>query len=116
MVIFWKKITIRRWSGSPRHPSSGHCKSQHYLGCMYYMGQGVIRDFKKAIYWISKSTQNANVWEHNSIIKENNIILGRMYYHGYGVRVNYKKLLSCMRYLRLLIIIQRLKMLLEPCF
>ena len=35
----------------------GHCDAQYAIGYMYYYGQGVVEDRKKAWYWINMAAQ-----------------------------------------------------------
>ena len=51
------------------------------LGVMYAEGQGVTKDYKKALYWFEKSAKQGFVKAQNN--------LGQMYYNGEGVTKDY---------------------------
>ena len=63
---------------------SGDIEAQYWLGVLYYSGQGVSEDFKKAIYWFEKAAEQGR---HVGAQYE----LGWMYYYGRGVSKNVKK-------------------------
>ena len=62
---------------------SGDIEAQYWLGVLYYSGQGVSEDFKKAIYWFEKAAYRGHVGAQYE--------LGWMYYYGRGVSKNVKK-------------------------
>jgi len=56
----------------------GHAEAQNVLGLRYENGQGVEKDYVKAIEWYSKAAaQNLATAQFN---------LGEMYNNGYGVK------------------------------
>ncbi|NFD19411.1 sel1 repeat family protein, partial [Clostridium botulinum] len=56
-------------------------------GFMYYNGQGVTEDYKKAMYWYKKSYKEGNF----GVMRD----IGSMYYEGKGVIKDYKKAMQC---------------------
>ncbi|GHT48462.1 hypothetical protein AGMMS49936_10950 [Endomicrobiia bacterium] len=61
----------------------GDAEAQYDLGEMYYNGERVKQDYKKAFYWFKKAAEheNANAQFH----------LGAMYSKGEGIEQDYKK-------------------------
>ena len=62
---------------------AGDADAQHSVGAAYYMGEGVNKDYKKAVQWLTKS---ANQGDPNAQHD-----LAVMYMYGFGVFVDYKK-------------------------
>ena len=61
----------------------GNAVAQSQLGMMYYVGEGVSKDYKKASCWFKKSAlQGIAPAQYN---------LGVMYSNGNGVSQDYKK-------------------------
>ena len=70
-------ISLWMLRGRETHTNSSN------LGLMYYNGQGVEQDYKKAVYWWDKSAEQGDAdAQHN---------LGLMYDNGQGVEQDYKK-------------------------
>ena len=63
----------------------GDAGAQSVLGIMYYNGEGVPQDYKKALHWFTKPAEQGNVTAQS--------FLGIMYYNGEGVPKDYKKAL-----------------------
>ena len=63
----------------------GNSNSQYNLGYMYYNGEGIPQDYKKARYWFTKSAEQGNPDAQHKI--------GYMYHLGKGVSQDYKKAL-----------------------
>ena len=63
----------------------GDATAQNVLGIMYYNGEGVPQDYKKALHWYTKAAEQGNVKAQFS--------LGAKYYDGEGVPQDYKKAL-----------------------
>ena len=62
-----------------------NAQTEHNLGVMYLLGEGVSQDYKKALYWFEKaSDQGLAGAQYN---------LGAMYYSGQGVSQDYQKAL-----------------------
>ena len=61
----------------------GNQDAQYNLGLIYYNGDGVVQDYKKALYWFEKSARQGDAQAQNN--------LGFMYYDGKGVEKDYKK-------------------------
>jgi len=55
----------------------GHAGAQNTLGAMYHNGQGMPKDYGKALEWYRKAADQGNVWAQ--------VNLGIMYQHGTGV-------------------------------
>jgi TPR repeat protein len=62
---------------------SGDVRGQKVLGSMYYLGQDVPRDYKKAFEWYEKAALQGDARAQG--------MLGLMYYFGQGVPQDYKK-------------------------
>lgn len=43
-----------------RLAEQGHSGAQYYLGWMYYKGEGVSRNYDRAIYWMKKSAKGGD--------------------------------------------------------
>ena len=63
----------------------GDANAQYDLGIMYVFGEAVERDYKRAVYWLSKAAKQ----EHSGA----QWTLGLMYDHGEGLEQNYEKAL-----------------------
>ena len=61
----------------------GDAKVQYLLGGMYCLGNGTPQDYKKAIYWLTKSAEQGDVSAQ--------YLLGGMYSLGNGTPQDYKK-------------------------
>jgi TPR repeat protein len=61
----------------------GDAEAQTGLGFLYYDGEGVPQDYKKAFEWLSKAAEQGNALAQYT--------LGVMYYEGFGVKKDYKK-------------------------
>ena len=59
----------------------GSAVSQHNLGLMYYLGQGVKQDYTQAAVWFRKAAEQGNA--------DAQFNLGIIYYQGLGVRQDY---------------------------
>jgi uncharacterized protein len=62
---------------------AGDMLSQSTLGTMYYQGDGVSIDYKKAYYWVKKSAAQEHI---NAMYN-----LGYMYWSGDGTSQDYEK-------------------------
>ena len=75
---------VRRFKATKIKAEQGDAEAQASLGGMYYFGQGVPKNYKKAVKWIRKSAKQGYVLAQFD--------LGEMYYDGHqGVPKNYKK-------------------------
>ena len=63
----------------------GVSEAMNYLGLMYEAGDGVAKDYKKAVNWFL----NAIRADKNNRFAAYN--MGRMYYNGHGIEKNYDK-------------------------
>lgn len=63
--------------------TSGHAESQHYLGCMFNNGAGVITDYTKAAEWYQMAADQD--------FAESQTKLARLYEKGQGVVQSYEK-------------------------
>ena len=61
----------------------GDVRSQAQLGGMYFFGEGVLKDYKKAFFWYEKAAQQGDA--------NAQAILGAMYYSEKGVPKDYVK-------------------------
>lgn len=59
---------------------AGHADAQHLLGLMYYMGRGVARDYKQAMFWHRKAADQGKA--------DALYVVGAMYYTGNAVEAN----------------------------
>ena len=58
-------------------------KAQYNFGCCYYYGEGVTKDYSKAVYWYQKAAeQGYAVAQYN---------FGCCYYYGEGVTKDYNQ-------------------------
>ncbi|KAF9908258.1 hypothetical protein EC991_010098 [Linnemannia zychae] len=55
-----------------------HPRAQHYVGLMYYQGNGVSVDYKAAAAWFLKAA--------NQQVVQSQFLLGMMYLHGHGIQ------------------------------
>ena len=67
----------------------GNVKSQHKLGCMYYIGEGVEKNYTEAINWYRKAAEQGDAPSQNN--------LARMYENGKGVSQNYTEAINWYR-------------------
>ena len=83
LVIFWtggcSQQGPEKWWR--KAAEQGHATSQFKLGEMYYLGQGVPRDYKEAFKWYRKAAEQGNF--------DAQIQLGVMYSNGEGVSRDY---------------------------
>jgi TPR repeat protein len=68
---------------------AGHADAQHLLGLMYYMGQGVPRDYKQAMAWHRRAALQGKA--------DAQYVLGAMYYTGNSVPQDQKVAVSWFR-------------------
>ncbi|WP_426174736.1 tetratricopeptide repeat protein [Massilia sp. TWR1-2-2] len=68
---------------------AGHPDAQHLLGLMYYMGQGVERDYKQAMQWHRKAAMQGKA--------DAQYVVGAMYYTGNSVPLDHKLAVSWFR-------------------
>jgi TPR repeat protein len=61
----------------------GDAEAQYKLGKMYYDGEGVTKNYQKAVEWLRKAAGQGLDKAQNS--------LGYMYANGYGVTKDYQK-------------------------
>jgi len=61
----------------------GNAQAQFNIGAMYYGGEGVVQNYKKAMYWYKKAAKQNNTLAQFE--------LGLLYYNAQGVRLNYKR-------------------------
>ncbi len=61
---------------------NGHADAQHLLGLMYYMGRGVVRDYKQAMGWHRKAADQGK--------PDAQYVVGAMYYTGNAVPQDHK--------------------------
>ena len=73
----------RRFTGGAKAAEQGHSPSQFNLGLMYYFGEGIIKNYKKALQWFGKAAEQGNADAQSN--------LGLMYYKGEGTEKNYEK-------------------------
>ncbi len=67
----------------------GNASAQYNLGKMYYLGQGVLQDYKEAMRWSRLAAEQGNTLaQHN---------LGVMYYLGQGVLQDHKEAMKWSR-------------------
>ena len=71
------------FSGTLKAAKQGKAEAQYNLGLMYDNGQGVNKDYTKAVYWFSKAAEQGRA--------DAQYILGLMYYEGQGVNKDYTK-------------------------
>ena len=61
---------------------NGDAKSQTNLGILYFNGKGVLKDYKKALFWLEKAAKQGEA--------EAQFILGTIYTQGDGVVKSFK--------------------------
>ena len=66
-----------------RNAEQGDADAQYYLGNCYYNGEGVERDYRKAVYWYTKAAEQGNA--------DAQCNLGTCYFWGNGVVKDLKK-------------------------
>ena len=54
--------------------NNGSAMAQHYIGSMYYKGDGISQDYKQAIYWFTKAAEQGQIGSQ--------YILGALYFAG----------------------------------
>ena len=75
---FEKKLTAAR---------NGDVNAQYELGCCYYDGIGVLKDYQLAVYWFHRAAKKKNV--------DAQLALGKCCFYGYGVdKQDYKLAVS----------------------
>ena len=67
----------------------GHADAQHLLGLMYYMGQGVARDYRQALVWHRKAAEQGKA--------DAQYVVGAMYYTGNAVPQDHQQSVSWFR-------------------
>lgn len=80
LSMVWKKI-MPDVIGLLKLVEQGDAKAQYELGVCYYTGDGVKKDYTRAVRWFTKSAEQGNA--------EAQFNLGNCYYFGYGVKKNY---------------------------
>ena len=68
--------TTPNFETTKQQTQQDNADAQYNLGLMYYNGQGVKMDYKKAFYWFKKSAEQGNA--------QAQILLGEIYQTGYG--------------------------------
>ena len=58
-------------------------EAQYCLGCFYYDGEGVEKDYQQAIYWYGKAAEKGHVMAQ--------YLLGECYFNGIGIAVDYQQ-------------------------
>jgi len=64
------------------HADQGNIAAQHYLGMMYYYGQGIKKDFTKSFQWLIKAAEQGDRGYAEYYV-------GLMYFYGQGTLKNY---------------------------
>jgi TPR repeat protein len=65
--------------------NNGNIDAMYKLGEMYSTGQGIMQDYKQALYWYKQAGNNGNI---DAMYK-----LGEMYSTGQGIMQDYKQAL-----------------------
>lgn len=68
---------------------AGVADAQHLLGLMYYMGRGVLRDYKQAMFWERKAADQGKA--------DAQYIVGAMFYTGNAVPQDQKQAVTWFR-------------------
>ncbi|MCG2583224.1 tetratricopeptide repeat protein [Massilia sp. TS11] len=68
---------------------AGMADAQHLLGLMYYMGRGVTRDYKQALFWHRKAAEQGKA--------DAQYVVGAMYYTGNAVPQDHKQAVTWFR-------------------
>ena len=66
-----------------RSAEQGYVIAQYTLGTCYAIGQGILKDYEKAVYWYTKSAEQGNADAQNK--------LGICYLTGQGILKDYEK-------------------------
>jgi uncharacterized protein len=69
--------------------SQGNREAQHFVGLMYYAGQGIPQDYKQAMSWFKKAAEQGHA--------DAQYTLGGMAYTGKGMRQDYAQAVSWFR-------------------
>ncbi len=83
LLVFVVNSFAQDFDSTKKSAEQGHAFAQHNLGLMYYRGEGVLTDKKKAVYWYKKSAELGYAGAQSN--------LGLMYDHGEGVLTDKKK-------------------------
>jgi len=86
-ILFLFLLALTGWAITPEEiidikerAENGEAQAQHYLGVMYYLGDGVTKDTEEGIKWSKKAALQGNVYAaHN---------LGITFKKGFGVPAN----------------------------
>ena len=68
---------------------AGHADAQHLLGLMYYMGRGLARDYKLALFWHRKAAEQGK--------PDAQYVVGAMYYTGNAVETDHRQAVNWFR-------------------
>lgn len=79
----WAESTPSELEVFIKQAEAGDVSAQLSLGAMYYRGESVPQNYKKAFYWFTKAAEQGNSRGQSS--------LGAMYHKGTGVPRNYEK-------------------------
>jgi TPR repeat protein len=83
-IVLFIPITVLAQSIPPdllKKADTGDPKAQFDVGQMYYEGNGIPRDYKKAAEWYLKAA------EQGDVAAQNNLVI--LYADGYGVPQDY---------------------------
>jgi|GEM_PF-2350504 len=77
------KDTTELFKETYQKAEAGDVEAKYNLGRMYYKGESVSQDYKKALKWLFKAAEQGNAGAQNN--------LGWMYYKGEGISQDYKE-------------------------
>tara|TARA_B100001123_G_scaffold426339_1_gene540352 strand:- start:3430 stop:3705 length:276 start_codon:yes stop_codon:yes gene_type:complete len=86
-ISFLFLLALTGWAITPEEvidikerAENGEAQAQHYLGVMYYLGDGVTKDIEEGIKWSKKAALQGNIYAaHN---------LGLAFHKSIGVPVD----------------------------
>ena len=78
--VYSEQSDFETWQ---KRAKQGNADAQFVLGVMYNLGEGVLQDYKQAVYWWKKSAEQGNALAQHK--------LGVQYAKGQGVKKNILK-------------------------
>ena len=76
-------VRTKKMPKSDKAAEQGNIDAQNNLALCYYKGEGVAKDYQKAVQWYTKAAEQGNA--------KAQLHLGECYYFGRGVAEDYQK-------------------------
>lgn len=87
VLVFLLLANLSLWAQNAEYYRAaairGDKEAQCKLGCLFYLGEGLAKDYQQAVYWFTKSANQGVVVAQ--------YLLGGCYYNGEGVVQDYKQ-------------------------